>query len=249
MTAQVLRLSSAQEIFNTVEVREIEIEILSIIEENDRRWYSNNAYIEAVKHLLSVRKSVLDSKFVMDANYKSLLSAFNEALIAQATEMRKRVIDLHSASIYCGIESDMETIGKCFLGYKYSSIHPVQTMRAKKIWNILNGSYDEFMPLYYNGACSFSISNNEKPESINQMLYLDDCLDNWNENLDKEMTKDMHLVYPFHTLFTDMDFSIFDLLWVRDFNIEITTEVDYDTYPKDVEKYDDIDWDKCDYFD
>lgn len=238
---------TVQEIFNTIEIRKIEIEILLTIEENDRHWCSNNAYVETVKHLLSVRKHVLDSKFVMDANYKSLLSDFNEALIAQATEMRKRVIDQHNASINCGIECDIETTGKCFLGYKYSSIHPVQTMRAKKIWNILNGSYDEFMPLYYNGACNFSISNNEKPESINQMLYLDDCLDNWNEMLDKEMTKDMHLVYPFHTLFTDMDFSIYDLLWVRDFNIEITTESDYDSYPEGENKYDDIDWNKYDF--
>lgn len=240
---------TVQEIFNTVEVREIEIKILLIIGEYDRRWCSNNAYIESVKHLLSVRKRVLNSKFVMDENYKSLLSDFNEALIAQATEMRKRAIDLHNASINCGIECDIETTGKCFLGYKYSSIHPVQTMRAKKIWNILNGSYDEFMPLYYNGACSFSICNNEKPESINQMLYLDDCLDNWNEMLDKELTKDMHLVHPFHYLFTDMDFSIYDLLWVRDFNIEITTGSNYDTYPSKDEAYDDLDWKECDYFD
>ncbi len=238
---------TVQEIFNTIEIRKIEIEILLTIEENDRHWCSNNAYIETVKHLLSVRKHVLDSKFVMDESYKSLLSDFNEALIAQATEMRKRVIDFHNASINCGTECDIETTGKCFLGYKYSSIHPVQTMRAKKIWNILNGSYDEFMPLYYNGACNFSISNNEKPESINQMLYLDDALDNWNEMLDKEMTKDMHLVYPFHTLFTDMDFSIYDLLWVRDFNIEITTESDYDSYLKGDEKYDDLDWEKYDF--
>ncbi len=238
---------TVQEIFNTIEIRKIEIEILLTIEENDRHWCSNNAYVETVKHLLSVRKHVLDSKFVMDENYKSLLSDFNEALIAQAKEMRKRVIALHNANICCGIACDIETTGKCFLGYKYSSIHPVQTMRTKKIWNILNGSYDEFMPLYYNGACNFSISNNEKPESINQMLYLGDSLDNWNEMLDKEMTKDMHLVYPFHTLFTDMNFSIYDLLWVRDFNIEITTKSDYDSYPEGENKYDDIDWDKYDF--
>lgn len=105
---------TVQEIFNAVEVREVEIEILSIIEENDRRWCSDNAYVETVKHLLSVRKHVLDSKFVMDESYKSLLSDFNEALIAQATEMRKRVIELHNASINCGTECDIETTGKCF---------------------------------------------------------------------------------------------------------------------------------------
>ena len=99
-----------------------------------------------------------------------------------------------------GTECDIGTTGKCFLGYKYSSIHPVQTMRTKKIWNILNGTYDKFMPLYSDGACSFSIRNGEKPESVNQMLYLGDSLDNWNEMLGKEMTKDMHLIHPFHTL-------------------------------------------------
>ena len=77
------------------------------------------------------------------------------------------------------------------------------------------------------------------------MLYLDDSLDNWNEMLDKEMTKDMHLVFPFHDLFTNMDFSIYDLLWVRDFNIVITTESNYGSYPGDEDKYDDIDFNTC----
>jgi hypothetical protein len=45
-----------------------------------------------------------------------------------------------------------------------------------------------------------------------------------------------------------MEFSIFDLLWVRDFNIEISVEADYDTYPVDYVR-DNLDWDKCDYFD
>ena len=94
----------------------------------------------------------------------------------------------------------------------------------------------------------FNIEPDKEDRIRESMLYLDDCLDNWNEMLDKEMTKDMHLVYPFHTFFTDMDFSIYDLLWVRDFNIEITTESDYDSYPEGDNKYDDIDWNKFDYY-
>lgn len=39
-----------------------------------------------------------------------------------------------------------------------------------------------------------------------------------------------------------------DLLWVRDFNIEITTASDYDSYPEGDNKYDDIDWNKFDYY-
>ena len=81
------------------------------------------------------------------------------------------------------------------------------------------------------------------------MLYLGDGeIDNFNEGLDREMTKDMHLIFPFHDLYEHMEFSIFDLLWVRDFNIELKVEVDYNTYP--TEDYcDDLDWGKCDFYD
>lgn len=54
-----------------------------------------------------------------------------------------------------------------------------------------------------------------------QVLYLDDNLDNWNEGLDRKLTEDMHLIFPFHNLYSHMEFSIFNLLWVRDFNIEV----------------------------
>lgn len=214
---------TVQDIFNSVEIREVENEILSTIDNKEKHRCSDDAYRATVKHLLSIRKRILDSRFVLDEIYKSLLSDFNEALTAQAVEMRTCVIILHNAIINCGINCEIETTGKCFLGYKYSPIHPVQTKRAKKIWNVLNGSYDDFMPLYYNGACGFSIKNGEKPESVNHMLYLQDSLDNWNELLDKDMTKDMQLIHPFKALFVDMNFSIYDLLWVREFNIEITT--------------------------
>ena len=56
------------------------------------------------------------------------------------------------------------------------------------------------------------------------IFYLRHEWDNHNEGLDREMTKDMHLIYEFHNLFSHMEFSIFDLLWVRDFNIEIKVE-------------------------
>ena len=44
---------------------------------------------------------------------------------------------------------------------------------------------------------------------------------------DREMTKDMHLTRVFHNIYEHMEFSIFDLLCVRDFNIEVSVEVDY----------------------
>lgn len=110
---------------------------------------------------------------------------------------------------------------------------------------MLNGSIDNYMPLYEDGVSNIKLSedDNDRP-SENQVLYLSEDTDNWNEGLDIEKTADIHLCYGIHNLIEHNSFSIFDLLWVRDFSIEISCESDHCTGS---EEWDDIDWDKCDY--
>jgi len=238
------------EIFNTKAVKEIETEILDVYFENERHGTHNETEVYTIRKLLGIRKNVLNDMFVMDNQYKQLLDDFNEALIGQLKEMRKRTIALyHSTKDNCQY-GNLEVEGMCLLGYAYSAIHPVQTMRAKKIWAVLNGCLDNFMPLYDNdGAGSFSIrSYDSHVDTENEMLFGYDEWYNHNEGLDEDLTKDMHLIYAFHDLFSHMDFSIFDLLWVRDFNIEIKVEYDYHTYKMN-DYCDDLDWGKCDYID
>ena len=241
-----------QEIFNSTVIKDIEIEILSTQHEVDRRHFEYEAGEEVIKCLLGTRKSLLNKMFVMDEDSKKLLSNFNEALKAQLLEMRKRALSIYASNVNSGLLPSFSLRGRCFLGYDYSKIHPVQTMRAKKMWAVLNGSLTDYMPLYMDGVNNFVLDyvagrENDIP-SENQLLYLDEKIDNWNDELDQEMTKDMHLIHPFHNLYSHMDFSIFDLLWVRDFNIGISLESDYDTYPKDT-KDDDLDWSNYDFYD
>ena len=188
----------------------------------------------------------------MDEESKQLLSDFNEALKAQMIEMRKRAISLYKSNVNSGLLSSFTLKAKCFMGYEYSKIHPIQTMRAKKMWAVLNGSLADYMPLYMDGVDNFELDYVEGSDSVfpseNQILYLDEEIDNWNDELDQEMTKDMHLIHPFHNLYSHLDFSIFDLLWVRDFNIELSLESDYSTYPEDYSG-DDLDWSKYDFDD
>jgi hypothetical protein len=118
------------------------------------------------------------------------------------------------------------------------------------MWAILNGTLDDFISLYNDGVTHrFTICNNgidSYPNSDNQLLYLDDKEDNWNEGLDEKLTNDMHLIYAFHNLWSHMELSIYDLLWVRDFNIGISSEIDYET---DSDEEDFLDWDKYDFTD
>ena len=242
---------TVQEIFNTKAVQEIETEILTLQYEIEKRKLFRDSERVAIERLLGVRRNILNEYFVMDENYKQLLSEFNDALKHQLIDMRNRTIKLYESVKDNDVKNNMVVKGKCFLGYEYSKIHPVQTIRAKKMWAMLNGTMDDFMPLYDDGACSFEIETWGNPiriQSENEMLYLQEESDNWNEGLDRELTKDMHLTHAFHHLYEHLEFSIFDLLWVRDYNIELHAEIDYHTYKSD-EFGDDLDWGKCDYFD
>ncbi len=244
--------NQVRKIFSSDAVKSVETEILTLQYDTEKNWLLHNSYEVAIEHLLSVRRDILNKQFVMNEYYKQLLYDFNEALKQQVIEMRMKAIKMFDTNIAIDIQGNYELTAKCFLGYNYSKIHPVQTMRAKKMWAMLNGTIDDFMPIYDDGATSLCISNwfGQKPDipSENHLLYLDEELDNWNDELDSEWTNDMHLIHPFHNLYSHMEFSIFDLLWVRDFNIELHVECDYDTYDESDED-DDLDWKKFDYND
>ena len=247
-----METSKVQEIFNSTAIKDIEYEILLMQHEVEKRHFEYEAGEEVIKCLLGTRKSLLNKMYVMDEESKNLLSDFNEALKAQMIEMRKRALSIYASNVNSGLLSSFTLKGRCFMGYEYSKIHPVQTMRAKKMWAVLNGSLDDYMPLYMDGVDIFELDYSEGNDcdfpSENQLLYLDEKIDNWNDELDQEMTKDMHLIHPFHNLYSHMDFSIFDLLWVRDFNIELSLESNFSTYPEDYPN-DDLDWTKYDFDD
>ena len=241
---------TVQEIFNSTAVQSVEEQILNLYHETERKHWCNDENKKAIKSLLEVRRRILNSMFVLDEQNKQLLAEFNEAMKQQLIEMRKRAIDLYNSVYKSDMGGSVEVEGKCFMGYEYSKIHPVQSMRAKKMWAILNGSLDDYIFLYHeDGVCRFEISSDDpKIESENEFLYLLKDPENWNGGLDRNLTADMHLTYAFHNLFSHMDFAIYDLLWVRDFNIEIHVEHDYHTYENE-EYGDDLDWNKCDYYD
>jgi len=50
--------------------------------------------------------------------------------------------------------------------------------------------------------------------------------DNWNDGLDYGWSKDMHLVYTFHHLYANCHFSLYDLVYVNEFEFEIGARMD-----------------------
>ena len=220
-------MKTIQEIFEQDSVRLIEDAIFDACQEHELMKFAE-PYGENVTRLLKIRKELLDREFVMDEQYKGLLSEFNEALKKALLTMRTQTIAAVEAVYSTPMQYDISVTGKCFLDSLYPPAHPIQTKRAKKMWEILTGGIDNYIPLYEGGVkgWSYSVRN---PDSENRLLYLYDTTDNWNEGFDREMTKDMHLVHAVHNLFQHMEFSIFDLLWVREFEILVEVSTYYNT--------------------
>ena len=99
----------------------------------------------------------------------------------QLLQMRLAVISAYNAVKQTTADHDVTAIGKCFMAYQFSPLHPKQSKYEKEIWNILSGAYDDFVPFYQDGVISsgWQYSGGE-PESENNMLYLSEKTDNWN---------------------------------------------------------------------
>lgn len=223
-----------QELFKSTPIEEVEEEIINLQYQIEHRYGNYESQKDLIKRLLGIRKRLLNHEFVMNEHHKQLLEEFNAAMREQLKKTRIETIKTYLAVIRSGINGKIKAVGKCFMGYEYSNIHPIQTIRSKKIWEILSGILDNYDPLYEDGV----ISNGwqylgGEPETENMMLYLSEKMDNWNEGLDSNLTKDMNIIHAVHNLYDHTAFSIFDLLWVRDFNMEIHVEIDYCTYKTD----------------
>lgn len=233
-------MKTIQEIYEQESIRLIEDAIFEACREHERMKFADS-YGKNVTRLLKIRKELLDREFVMDEQYKGLLSEFNEALKKALLTMRTQAIAAAEAVYNAPIECDISVTGKCFLNPDYPPAHPIQTKRAQKMWEILAGGIVNYMPMYEGGVDEWCYSG-RNPDSENRLLYLNDTIDNWNEGFDWEMTKDMHLVHAVHNLFQHTEFSIFDLLWVREFEIMVEVSTYHSTDSEKYIRY--IDWDE-----
>ena len=125
---------TVQEVFNTPAIKEIEQQILLLFDKSKNNWRSGDADTDtiAIRSLLEVRKNLLNSLFVLDEENKQLLTDFNEALKKQLLDTRDRTIKMMEAVKSAGFSGEIFAQGKCYLGYDYPLIHPVQSNRAKK---------------------------------------------------------------------------------------------------------------------
>lgn len=201
------------------DIQQIEDEIL--MKYNDSRYD-----YEDFDCLLEMRKRMINNRVL--AHQEDILSdiiAFNDALTAALREMYDRAHriwnDIKDNDTY---GDDVELTAKCFLSRDYPELHPMQSENREELWDAICDS--GWNLLYSDGV---SLPTLTLPRDINvsfdSLIGMDCPPPNWNEGLDRKLTKDLHLTSVFHNLFDHTNFAITDFIYVRKFETEINIEI------------------------
>ena len=203
------------------EIQLIEDRILQTY--NDRRMIY--PYFDC---LLDWMKSLINKKAL--AHQVDILPdiiAFNDALRDALKEMYDRALRIWETVKDNNTFGDEITLtAKCFLGYKYPELHPVQGEDRQELWDAICDPV--WNSMYHNGASMTLLSLPMlKQYSFDFFIGQADSPPlNWNFGLDPELTKDLHLTSAFHHLFDHTKFAITDFIYVRKFETEINIEID-----------------------
>ncbi len=192
------------------------------------RYKSTRCYEANYDYLLSLRRSIIN-KMVL-AHQKDILPdiiAFNDALREALCEMYDRAHRVWKKVIEVMDETDGEEIElttKLYFDYTYPELHPLQGEDRQDLWDALCDG--DLNPMYADGVSVLTLTlPRDEDDSFDSFIGMDCPPPNWNEGLDQELTKDLHLINQFHTLFQHMNFALSDFIYVRKFKTEINIEI------------------------
>ena len=217
-----------------MERKDIEIDILcdysvKMIEREIIQGYNNTrCYDSDNGALLSLRKNIINKEIL--AHQKELLPdiiAFNDALRDALREMYDRAHRVWNKMVQAIDKTDgeeMELTAKCYLDYHYPRQHPIQSDDRQDLWEALCDG--DLNPIYADGVSVLTLTfPRDEGYTFDSFIGMDCPPPNWNEGLDQELTKDLHLISQFHKLFQHMEFAITDFIYVRKFKTEINIEI------------------------
>ena len=197
-------------------------EEICYIYDSDARGYPEGEY------LLDLRKRILNEQACTRKAQEELLPdiiAFNDALHDALKRMYDRAHELYRQM--SAIQPDIMLSAKCYLAYDYPALHPYQKEDRQELFNaICDFGWNQ---LYADGV-TFAL---ELPRDIDMpfdTIRGMDCTPfNWNEGLDPELTKDLHINRAFHNLFDHTKFALTDFIFCRDFVFEYSTIIQEQT--------------------
>jgi len=172
--------------------------------------------------LLDLRRRLLNDQALTRESQEELLPhiiAFNDALRDALKHMYDRAHELYFQM--SAIVPDIELTAKCWLAYDYPSLHPYQGEDRQGLYDAI---CDSGWNRIYDNGIPFPLGLPDGlDQSFDSFIGMDCPPPNWNEGLNMELTKDLHLIRQFHQLFDHTKFAITDFIFCRDFVFEFST--------------------------
>ena len=192
------------------------------------RYKSARCYESNDDYLLSLRRDVINKKILVhQEDFLPNIIAFNDALREALREMYDRAHRVWKKVIEVMDETDgeeMELTTKLYFDYTYPELHPLQGEDRQDLWDALCDG--DLNPMYADGVSVLTLTlPRDEDDSFDSFIGMDCPPPNWIEGLDQELTKDLHLINQFHTLFQHMNFALTDFIYVRKFKTEINIEI------------------------
>ena len=226
-------------------IKALEDEIIFTTDMRDSRHRDINA-----NNLLKVRKKLINN-FALQ-HQKELLPAivnFNDKLTAALHKLYSEAETAYNFMTKIYKDNNIQIEGNCYFNGGYPKSHPLQNNTREEFWKALTDG--ENNPLYEEGAADLLFKYYGAPENatklasssdlenwetceppsafikqtLKEFFFLDTNEDNWNEGLDEKLTKDLHLIYPFHNLFEHSNFALTDFIYCRDFAFNIRCDI------------------------
>lgn len=174
-----------------------------------------------------LREQVVRLVNVIKEDFLPDIIAFNDALREALREMYDRAHRIWDKMIENIDETDgeeMELTAKCYFDADNPALHPIQGGDRQELWYALCD--EDLNPLYADGISILTLTfPRDEGCTFDSFIGMDCPPPNWNEGLDPELTKDLHLISQFHNLFQHMSFAITDFIYVRRFRTEINIEI------------------------
>ena len=208
---------------------------------NSREFNENiikaDSYVLKLQHLIKRRKKLINGKLL---KYQSELLPdiieFNDAL-----KWAFRNLWDMTETIYCEINIECQEIEASLWFDEYlPEKHPLAgqpswpTRYPPDIWAAIMDP--NVHAEYRYGVHQSIVIPGSFADSFDRFIGLGKSTPNWNEGLDWELTKGLHLIMPFHTLFEHTCFALSDLIYIRDFRYDVHVEMLEQPYHYDKRK-------------
>lgn len=202
---------------------------LQLIEEEITYIYQSDVtgYPQS-EFLLDLRKRILNEQACTRKAQEELLPdiiAFNDALHEALKRMYDRAHELYRQM--SAIQPDIILTAKCYLACDYPALHPYQKEDRQELFNAISDF--GWNSLYADGVTFSLVLPRDIDMPFDTIRGVDCTPFNWNEGLDPELTKDLHINRAFHNLFDHTKFALTDFIFCRDFLFEYSTIIQEQT--------------------